>query len=530
METESEREPVEILPSNIGEMKPGEVVPILTRAASRIDIVRPKNDFWNGMKENLRGAAAYLEAQKSKIASKTFRVVAGASLVATMVSACARSVETANIPPETLPIATEVFPTSELTPVPTEIPSATPEIVPTIIAAQFEYDFDSERPGYIPAELAETGITGEVVFNEARSAGGTIVTEVAKDEGFVPLAVEGGILSAEGGSATFLPHPAEMLYENSQGVLQSLRFSQEDSGQGYAAYVDESGIVKLRMLTVLPTPPEGDYMAAVSYDQEDRGVVYALRMGSTGRITERTPIVFAEDGQIQTDLVDGRLRIFIDGQRMLMTEGNFETPERGLIGYPIDLGRIPELTSPLSPEQTDSMRFVGSDGRALAYGVFNVETSDGWGIWELHGIFRGEIPAELFPEEYQAGVDGFLFEIPTERWDAQSGRFVRAGESQFIIINSLRDPTSEPVEVYFLDGNDVGQNPPARMISRPEVTETLRGVTPGSSVIIGKQFIYDPTMAGYNDYDSATIPLLEDGVPTVNTYDGITPSTLYLSR
>src|SRR4030042_4499382 len=108
VETESEREPVEILPSNIGEMKPGEVVPILTRAAFRIDIVRPKNDFWNGMRENLRGAAAYLETQKSKIASKTFRVVAGASLVATMVSACARQVETSGIPLQTSPVATEV--------------------------------------------------------------------------------------------------------------------------------------------------------------------------------------------------------------------------------------------------------------------------------------------------------------------------------------------------------------------------------------------------------------------------------------
>jgi len=88
MEKRWDIESAEILPENIGELPASETSPLLERAASRIDILKPKTPFWEGMAENLKGAAAYLDAKKAELGSKAFRVIAGASLVATMLSAC----------------------------------------------------------------------------------------------------------------------------------------------------------------------------------------------------------------------------------------------------------------------------------------------------------------------------------------------------------------------------------------------------------------------------------------------------------
>jgi len=62
------------------------------------------------MKENLEGAASYIKAKKGELASKTFRAIAGASLVTSMLSACG-PVEGATLdiqPSPTVPVATEV--------------------------------------------------------------------------------------------------------------------------------------------------------------------------------------------------------------------------------------------------------------------------------------------------------------------------------------------------------------------------------------------------------------------------------------
>jgi hypothetical protein len=112
-------EAVEILPSNIGKLPAKEVGPLLERASSRIDIVKPKSEFWEGMRQNLEGAASYIKAEKSRIASKTFRAIAGASLVGSMVSACAKSPETPDFLPTQEAVATEVM---------TE-PTASPEMI-----------------------------------------------------------------------------------------------------------------------------------------------------------------------------------------------------------------------------------------------------------------------------------------------------------------------------------------------------------------------------------------------------------------
>jgi len=121
-------EAVEILPLDIGDLPADEVVPLLERAASRIEIVKPENEFWQGMKENLEGAASYIKAKKGELASKTFRAIAGASLVTSMLSACAE--------PGLTPKATEIHRTSEpvateVVSVPTPEPTATKESPPT---------------------------------------------------------------------------------------------------------------------------------------------------------------------------------------------------------------------------------------------------------------------------------------------------------------------------------------------------------------------------------------------------------------
>src|SRR3989304_10530189 len=130
-ETLPEVEAPEILPPDIGQLKVNEAAPLLDRAVSRIDIVRPKTAFWKGMVENLQGAAAFVSAKKDKLGSKAFRLVAGASLVTTMVSACARPNEPAITLEPTQTRITEVAPPTETpeAPIPTESATATTEPV-----------------------------------------------------------------------------------------------------------------------------------------------------------------------------------------------------------------------------------------------------------------------------------------------------------------------------------------------------------------------------------------------------------------
>src|SRR3990167_5868358 len=119
METEH-TEPLEILPDNIGSLPSSEAAPLLTRAASRIDIVRPKSEFWKGMQENLKGAAGWIETQRAKFKGKTLNMIAGVSLVTTMAAVCAKPPETPYIPTQA-PRITEVTPTEM--PLPTETPT-----------------------------------------------------------------------------------------------------------------------------------------------------------------------------------------------------------------------------------------------------------------------------------------------------------------------------------------------------------------------------------------------------------------------
>lgn len=131
METEH-TEDLEILPAGIGSLPSTEAAPLLKRAASRIDIVRPKSEFWNGMQENLKGAADWIEAQKAKFKGRTLNMAITAALTATMLQACSKPPETPFISTEA-PRATEAIPTEM--PIPTETPTQTPTVAPTIEAS-----------------------------------------------------------------------------------------------------------------------------------------------------------------------------------------------------------------------------------------------------------------------------------------------------------------------------------------------------------------------------------------------------------
>jgi len=94
----------------------------------RIEIVKPENEFWQGMKENLEGAASFIKAKKGELASRTFGAIAGASLVTSMLSSCAEpglTSKATEMHRTTEPVATEV------TPVPTPESTATKESPPT---------------------------------------------------------------------------------------------------------------------------------------------------------------------------------------------------------------------------------------------------------------------------------------------------------------------------------------------------------------------------------------------------------------
>jgi len=112
MEIQPEREGIEILPYNIGDLPSSEAAPLLDRAASRLEILQGGrlSEFWQGVTENLHGAGAFIKAEKSKIASTTLKLVAGVSFVAT-ISACARGVERGYILPTEASVATQEIPT-----------------------------------------------------------------------------------------------------------------------------------------------------------------------------------------------------------------------------------------------------------------------------------------------------------------------------------------------------------------------------------------------------------------------------------
>jgi len=281
-------------------------------------------------------------------------------------------------------------------------PTETLEPIPTTVPGDFEYDFDPTRPGYIPAELAGAGGLGEIIFNSSVSGGGEIITDVMKEEGLVPLVAEGAVLSAESGHAVFLPYPERMSYETPEEVLEELTFSQEDSSIGIAAYVDADGVVRQRMLIQIPTPTEGEYIAGISYNSEDLGTVYLLRLATDGNILERARLVFSADTDISIQQAEGRVRLFINGERVVLQNGEFERFVRqvGVISIRdyYAQGITQEMREPLGQDRV--RRIYYEDGTTIPFGYlsqYKEEHSTRLGevsIEYFSGVVRGWIPEE----------------------------------------------------------------------------------------------------------------------------------------
>jgi hypothetical protein len=131
MEPKSENsEPIEVIPEGIGSLTAAEAAPLLERASSRIQTLGWKGEFWDGVKENLKGAATWIKAEKAGIVKRSLSVVVGVSFLTTTISACSNGPGIVATPSETGPVATEVVPTATDA-APTDIPATPTEIVPT---------------------------------------------------------------------------------------------------------------------------------------------------------------------------------------------------------------------------------------------------------------------------------------------------------------------------------------------------------------------------------------------------------------
>lgn len=141
MSQEFERaESSEILPQNFGDLTEKAGAPIAERASKRLEITRgTKNPYWKGVEETLEGMAGWFKAKAGEFEGKTVRAVAGAALVAELLSACSPSVSPKPI--ETItpnkPAVTETFTPTEsiqvtptVTSTATEVPTPTAEIKP----------------------------------------------------------------------------------------------------------------------------------------------------------------------------------------------------------------------------------------------------------------------------------------------------------------------------------------------------------------------------------------------------------------
>ena len=347
-------------------------------------------------------------------------------------------------------VSSEAAPATVNAPYEMPAPTETLEPIPTTVPGDFEYDFDPTRPDYIPAKVAGAGGLGEIIFNRSLSGGGEIATDVMKEEGLRPLVFEGSVLSAESGHAVFLPFPERMSYELSEGVLEELTFSQKDSNVGSAAYVDADGVVRQRMLIQIPTSTEGEYIAGISYNSEDLGTVYLLRLAIDGDILERANLVFPGQTEIQTKLEAGYLRIFINGERVVLQNGEFERFVRQVgvisLGDYYARGITQEMREPLGQDRV--RRIYYEDGTTIPFGYlsqYKEEHSTGLGevsIEYFSGIVRGWISAES-GDRYQGSL---VVEIPNQE-----------GHSLYVAITMYAPPEDWPDNFIpyweFSDGN-----------------------------------------------------------------------------
>lgn len=502
----------------------------VAKAEAAKEVASPKQKgFFERVSDKVAKEAGKLIASKS--GKRGLAVVSGLSLATTACGQVAQGAESSRpIDLETpTQAAREVFtPTTEAPPTPeaTSIPTTEPTPTPTPTPALFEYNFQVGEAGQVPEELRDL-ISGEVVLNRSEDAGGNISLEEVRREGYTPLVGEGDVLSVEVGEVAFLPFPSE---------LSGYAYSAENSGSGFAAYVDQQGEVRMKMLTTLPVTEDANYVVTFSSNRwGGRGDIYGLILNSAGDIVSRIDIAFTESEELESTIVNGEVRIYIDGERMILEDGKFVRPKAGY-SRGLELSALPpELTTEISPEQIRNLRFMDSQGNPLPYGYLGEEeylTGEGevgLEILRFHAIFRGRIPDAALPglpPEALEYSDYYLIEIPQERLDSTTEQYVRTGESQFIIMVSMNDRLAAEIEVYWMSNNqiDFSQLPIPRYTQRPQVGEVFRRMPPGTSIIVGIQNVPNtPEYEWLRDF----LLSQEQAIP-VETDGWFIPETLFL--
>ena len=474
-----------------------------------------------------------------RLTRRSFLQIAPSVVGSAFLAACANRL---GIPPTSTVIPTEratstLFPTDPAE----DTLSPEPTSVPTSIPGEFEYDFDSNRPGYIPGELEGAGGTQEIIFNIAESSNGRIHTDILKERGFVPIVAEqagDGVLGAEMGRISFLPYPAEMLFENTRGELEEISFSEENSLSGVKSYVDSRGIVRSRMVTTLPTPEEGHYISAVSFNPENPGVVYGFKLGQNGQILEQLPLVFGANTEVRTTLVNGGARIYINGWRVLPVNGEFEAqPLTGMAGSAfIELASIPhEQTAPLDQRQVEPLRFRDGEGNLIPYGYFNEydgNVSSPEFVVRFHARLRGRIPLESLQRQLGVQWQAFLLEIPVEEVNPETRRLEEMGMSQFMLLFVPTDYRNSPVSIYWLQNGMIGSGvtPTSGGITYSELARILGGLPQGTSIIFGEQVHSSQAPQEAIEQEDIIIRAIKEGLPVDIWAAFFSQNDFYLDR
>lgn len=374
------KEVAEILPPNIGELSASEASPLVDRAASRVNILKPQNEFWEGVAENLKGAAGYIEANKKKIGSKTFRIVAGTSLVANMLAACAS------------PEAVTAVPTEIISPtaVPTEVVSI-PQLEPSEIsalnvAAQEAVNSSFEGWGIQDPELIGSGLLEDADGNSYALFGSTVKD---KKTGEVLSFLLIGNLGEDNSISEI--RGLVLQNENEQGPEFTFLAVGSESVEGpYVRTNTDTGkleIFRNRNWEELNAP---DNTFDKVYASLGGGVLAAPRLADLTPTPEPT---------VTQEVVKREMGIFSWNQEVT----NSITPD---------------MLEPLPEEKVT--RLIDSYGNPVPFGVLvedRQESDSGLRVDFFSGIVRGWIPGK---GEWGGSMNGTLvFEIPLESGDSE---------------------------------------------------------------------------------------------------------------
>ena len=313
--------------------------------------------------------------------------------------------------------APTLTPTPAVTSSSTPTPEPSPTPIPTSVPGEFEFPF---QPGFIPAEL-EAGGLGEVTFGVAKSAGGEISTEGMKSQNIIPLVKDSATLNAVSGNVVFLPFPEKMLTEDGQEVSYSV----DQSGQGWAAYIDANGNLLRKMVTRIPNG--GTIVAGVSFNPSDRGTVYAVKLNDSGEILGKARVVF--DAQTSISLV------FEAGKVDINIGGNVVTPDYSIGRWLVD--PLATLDNNLrsagvifTPDTTNKID--------LGYGSFTLKFSQG--ILKRSGVKYIKLHPQVMENFFLQAMGEFMY-FNRDYYPDRYKDFFSFQLSPLWTVNTLEDPT-----------------------------------------------------------------------------------------